>query len=60
MTAGKMQLSVVIPAYNAAKYLGATLESVAIQAHRPAEVVVVDDGSEVHARLVDVLPRAVS
>jgi hypothetical protein len=38
-------VSVVIPAYNAARYLGATLQGVADQSLRPLEVVVVDDGS---------------
>jgi glycosyltransferase involved in cell wall biosynthesis len=38
-------VSVVIPAYNCAEYIGATLESVLAQSHRPIEVIVVDDGS---------------
>lgn len=37
--------SVVIPAFNAARLLGATLDSVAAQTRRPDEVIVVDDGS---------------
>jgi glycosyltransferase involved in cell wall biosynthesis len=37
--------SVVIPAFNAERTLGAVLSSLADQAPRPAEVVVVDDGS---------------
>jgi glycosyltransferase involved in cell wall biosynthesis len=36
----------VIPAYNAADYVGETLESVFAQEYEPFEVVVVDDGSE--------------
>jgi len=40
-----MKISVVIPAYNAAPHLGATLASVAAQLEAPAEVIVVDDGS---------------
>lgn len=40
-----MEISVVIPAYNAAPHLGATLASVAAQLQAPAEVIVVDDGS---------------
>jgi hypothetical protein len=40
-----MQISVVIPAYNAAAHLRATLASVAAQFQAPAEVIVVDDGS---------------
>ncbi|MDO5633858.1 MAG: glycosyltransferase [Micrococcus sp.] len=37
--------AVVIPCYNAHKYLGATLESVFSQTLSPSEVLVVDDGS---------------
>lgn len=39
-------ISVLIPAYNAAAYLGEAIESVFAQTHRPLEVVVVDDGSD--------------
>lgn len=38
-------ISVVIPCYNAERYIGATLRSVLAQSLRPAEVIVVDDGS---------------
>jgi glycosyltransferase involved in cell wall biosynthesis len=38
-------VSVVIPAHNAQRFLGRTLESVASQTHRELEVIVVDDGS---------------
>lgn len=39
-------ISVVIPAYNAERYLGAAIASILAQPHRPIEIVVVDDGSE--------------
>jgi glycosyltransferase involved in cell wall biosynthesis len=38
-------VSVVIPAHNSERYILATLDSVLAQAHRPLEIVVVDDGS---------------
>jgi glycosyltransferase involved in cell wall biosynthesis len=38
-------ISVVIPAWNAARTLPETLASIAAQTRRPAEVIVVDDGS---------------
>jgi len=38
-------VSVVIPAYNCAEYIGETLRSVFSQRYRPIEVIVVDDGS---------------
>lgn len=40
-----LPISVVIPAYNAERWLGATLESVQHQTAQPSEIVVVDDGS---------------
>lgn len=40
-----MQISVVIPAYNAARTIGETLDSIASQTRLPDEVIVVDDGS---------------
>jgi glycosyltransferase involved in cell wall biosynthesis len=40
-----MRVSVVIPAYNAARTIGAVLDSLAAQEAPPDEVIVVDDGS---------------
>lgn len=39
------RVTVVIPCYNAARYLGAAIESALHQSHVPAEVLVIDDGS---------------
>ncbi|BAY49263.1 family 2 glycosyl transferase [Scytonema sp. HK-05] len=38
-------VSVIIPAYNAEKFIAATLESVLSQSYKKIEVVIVDDGS---------------
>jgi glycosyltransferase involved in cell wall biosynthesis len=38
-------VSVVIPCFNAARWLGETIASVRAQTHRPLEIVAVDDGS---------------
>ena len=40
-----MNIAVIIPCYNAASWVGHTLESVLSQQHPPSEVIVVDDGS---------------
>src|SRR5215211_2892046 len=37
--------SIVIPCYNAARYLAETLESAFTQTYTPTEIIVVDDGS---------------
>lgn len=41
-----MTISVIIPAYKAAKTIGRALASVAAQTLRPDEIIVVDDGSQ--------------
>ena len=47
-------LSVIIPAYNAEKFITRTLKSVETQLRQPDEVIVIDDGStDETARLVD-------
>lgn len=54
----KVQVSVIIPVYNHARYLGEAIESVLAQSVKDIEIIVVNDGStdataEVMARYVD-------
>lgn len=48
-------VSVIIPAYNTARYIGETLESIFAQTFRDYEVIVVNDGSPDTAQLESVL-----
>jgi glycosyltransferase involved in cell wall biosynthesis len=54
-------VSIVIPAYNAANYIGDALQSVFSQDYQPLEVIVVDDGSTdgLEAALEPYRPRIV-
>ncbi|MCU1360941.1 MAG: putative glycosyl transferase [Ilumatobacteraceae bacterium] len=45
MTLSGADVSVVIPAFNAARFIDATIDSIVTQTERPAEIIVVDDGS---------------
>ena len=46
MERSEAKISVIVPAYNAEKFLSKTLDSVMQQTLKPFEVIVIDDGSE--------------
>jgi glycosyltransferase involved in cell wall biosynthesis len=51
-------VSVLIPCFNAAQYVGAAIESVLAQTYSPIEVIVVDDGStDGSAKVLDAFRR---
>ncbi|TDB79413.1 glycosyltransferase family 2 protein [Micromonospora sp. KC721] len=50
MAADQQTVSVIVPNYNYEKTLGACLDAVFAQTHRPYEVIVVDDGSTDRSR----------
>ncbi|GGL87986.1 MULTISPECIES: glycosyltransferase family 2 protein [Micromonospora] len=50
MAADEQTVSVIVPNYNYEKTLGACLDAVFAQTHRPYEVIVVDDGSTDRSR----------
>ncbi len=39
-------ISVIVPAYNAERTLGDTLDSISRQTRQPLDVIVIDDGSK--------------
>ena len=49
------RVSVIIPAYSAARFIGAALDSVFAQTYRDYEVVVVNDGSPDTSELEEIL-----
>lgn len=47
-----MDIAIIIPLFNGAKWIGSTLESVFAQSQQPKEVVVIDDGSEDDSKVI--------
>ena len=46
------QVSIIIPCYNAARWIAETLQSCFAQTYRPIEIIIVDDGSSDNSRAV--------
>src|SRR3989454_7277000 len=57
--AGKSTVSVIIPTFNGGSGLGPSIASLHRQTLRPAEIIVVDDGSTDEARAIAERARAV-
>jgi len=54
----QLSVAAIIPLYNGARWIGPCLDSVFAQTHRPAEIIVVDDGStDDGAQIVEALAR---
>jgi glycosyltransferase involved in cell wall biosynthesis len=52
MTLAPCSVSVIIPCYNGARYLGEALNSVLVQTQPADEIIVVDDGSTDHSQAI--------